>query len=118
MGHPRISSGFLKDGAQSRFYLVQPLILLLILVIFNIKDIVSPISIAYFFNCFSESDGNTAWALVGAIANTFSILSPIIIGMLFEKSIFLMEILIIISLLVTGIVGIILLPKQQKEGKN
>ena len=94
------------------------IILLLILVIFNIKDIVSPISIAYFFNCFSESDGNTAWALVGAIANTFSILSPIIIGMLFEKSIFLMEILIIISLLVTGIVGIILLPKQQKEGKN
>lgn len=88
-------------------------LIILAIILIQLKDFVKPISLAYFFDCFTDSEADHAWAVVATVSSLASLVFPLLISYLFDNySILIFQISIIVALLIT-IFGYLTLPRKQ-----
>jgi len=78
----------------------------------TLKGMLSPISFAYFFDCFSEDDAPIALGLISSIESATDMITPIIIGVLWVTSHRLVFAIGAIGIVTACIVAWVLLPSK------
>ena len=78
----------------------------------QLRDFLSPIGIAYFFNNFEEHEQNKAWGVLGTFASLISLPFPLFIAIIFEINIVILFIITIIIIITMFIIAYMLLPDK------
>jgi len=80
-----------------------------------LRSIFSPISFAYFFDCFSEEDAPLALGILTSIGNATLTIMPFIVGILWVISHSLVFILSATAIIVATLIAIVILPAKVKK---
>lgn len=85
------------------------------IVLTMIKDIFAPISFAYFFDCFEDSNGVLILGLLSSVANALSFIIPLAIGVLWSASYKYVFFIAIAGNLIAAVIAALGLPNKKSS---
>ncbi len=94
---------------------VSPMIVVLIALLIQTRDFLSPIGIAYFFNNFEEDDQNLAWGVLGSVSSLIALPFPLLVVVMFDMSVPTLVIVSIVIVFITFAVAYTSLPSLRSE---
>lgn len=93
----------------------SPSLFIVGLLLSTIKDVFSPVSFAYKYDCFTKEEGTFAMPLLSSLASITTIATPVAIGFIWTYSTSLVFTIAAISSVLAGTIALLFLPKITNE---